>query len=99
MEYLADVVKVDPSERTKEQWRSLGQHHAQALVARRLPQMDAFEWRAYLAGVRAGVAHEQKRTIGTREQPYWMAFVWTLELTASNTPRVLGKRVSIREVA
>lgn len=99
MEYLADIVKVPADQRTKEQWRKIGQHHAQALVARRLQQMDAIDWNVYLAGVRAGVEHEVKRTLGTKEHPYWMAFAWTLELTVSHTPRVLGKPFSIRAVA
>lgn len=99
MEYLSDIAKVPTDQRTKEQWRMFGRHHAQALVARRLQQMDAIDWRSYLAGVRAGVAHEAKRTLGTVEHPYWMAFAWTLELTVSSTPRVLGRPVSIRAVA
>lgn len=94
VEYLADVVEIDPRKRTVKQWQALGKHHAQALVARHLRSMPSHQWAAYRRGVMAGAQHEYERTKGTPEGRYWWSFVWSMELM----PRPVWLNAMLRRV-
>jgi hypothetical protein len=79
MEWVVDIAKMPAGYRTREQWAALGEHHAQAMVARNLPVMFPDEWGYYSRAVLAGATHERMRLFLRREGSYWFAYVRFLE--------------------
>lgn len=81
-DWVVDIAKIEPEQRTRYQWARLGAHHAQALVARHLPHMSRDQWMIYQKAIREASRHESKRFGDTIEGAYWSSFLITLDFVA-----------------